>query len=450
VKRKNIGHWPCSLSKARLQFTELILSLCQCKIARENRGEHTAHNFTLARCFAVPYSQKSLANCRVFFVGACSFSTEHIPITMLAIATIKKAFAFALVLSQTVAPTQVGLRQTNSRELTFVCPVVPYTMKCYLQNVATLEAKALTPGVVLPYTVPTNAKYSIYCEPTPLLDPAFKLRFTWANKNRTEATAPLYMNGDDPVKKIINSVPELGVCGVVSIPVNIKIQDALDEVICINLDFLLKPVCPTKAPTKAPIAPTKAPVPPTKSPTFAPTKAPVKPPTKAPAKAPTKAPTKAPSASPTLPPVTKNPTKAPILLPAPTSPSSCIVEYACAQCGQILECYINADEGSAGYTATKTFLASNNFCSTSSKTTQCGSQQCSMQQGLKVYPAATTLIGDKTCPVSGFQCRGGAANGGPANIASWVTYSYDTCSKSLVCPDKCSSKVCDCTGAARK
>jgi hypothetical protein len=119
------------------------------------------------------------------------------------------------------------------------------------------------------------------------------------------------------------------------------------------------------------------------------------------------------------------------------------VDFACAKCGQVLECYIDAPTTSSEYNKTKTYIQSSKFCN-GFKTT-CGGQQCAMQQGLAVYPA--TII-DRQCPLLGtFQCKAGAGKGKGAGLSNWATYQYERCDRivSLECSEKCDSgKACGC------
>lgn len=117
------------------------------------------------------------------------------------------------------------------------------------------------------------------------------------------------------------------------------------------------------------------------------------------------------------------------------------IDFACAKCGQVLECYIDAQPNSIKYITTKAYIKSPAFCN--GFKTKCGGQQCAMQQGLVVYPAVSI---DRQCPImGGFQCKAGAGNGKGAGLSNWATYQYNTCAVDVECSEKCdSSKVCDC------
>jgi hypothetical protein len=117
------------------------------------------------------------------------------------------------------------------------------------------------------------------------------------------------------------------------------------------------------------------------------------------------------------------------------------VDFACAKCGQVLECYINAPQFSIEYSKTEAYIKGPAFCN-GFKTT-CGGQQCAMQQGLAVYPASRI---DRQCPILGtFQCKAGAGNGRGAGLSNWATYQYNTCAGDVDCSEKCDSgKACDC------
>jgi hypothetical protein len=182
-----------------------------------------------------------------------------------------------------------------------------------------------------------GSKHSVLCKPEPDLDPNFKvrvicisvscycedkinltiyfqIRFSWGSTSRTESTAPFYMAGDNPSVKSIGAVPELGVQGDSTVSVNIKVQDALEEVLCQSLDLNLMPKCPTNPATTVP---SKSPV--TSKPTDKPTDAPM---TIAPTNMPSTAPvTSAPTDKPTHAPTTRAPTHKPSNAPVTSEPT---------------------------------------------------------------------------------------------------------------------------------
>jgi len=74
------------------------------------------------------------------------------------------------------------------------------------------------------------------------------------------------------------------------------------------------------------------------------------------------------------------------------------VEFACAKCGQILECYVESGD----YYFAKDYITGGDFCYGSK--TACGGQPCGQKEGIVVYKASEA----DTCPkIGGFQCKGG-------------------------------------------
>ena len=123
------------------------------------------------------------------------------------------------------------------------------------------------------------------------------------------------------------------------------------------------------------------------------------------------------------------------------------VDFACAKCGQVLECYVEADYMSEEYHAAVDYIEGPAFCD--GFKTQCGGQQCGLEQGLTVYPIGRM---DQKCPVLyHFQCKAGAAGGKGAGLSNWATYHLSDCvgEKSLDCSEKCDddegSRKCGCT-----
>jgi len=131
----------------------------------------------------------------------------------------------------------------------------------------------------------------------------------------------------------------------------------------------------------------------------------------------------------------------------PTCPK--YADFMCAKCGQILECYVDAMDGSPEYSAAKDYILYGDFCG--GFKTECGGQQCAQKQGLEVYPASSA---DDSCPViGGFQCKGGAAKGKPAGLSNFATYRLQLkgdCSAAGYpqCSYKCDSGTCSCGGYA--
>jgi hypothetical protein len=118
-----------------------------------------------------------------------------------------------------------------------------------------------------------------------------------------------------------------------------------------------------------------------------------------------------------------------------------IVDFACAKCGQVLECYVDAPLGSDAYGSTEKHIQSTAFCD--GFKTKFGGQQCAMKQGLQVYHVSSIHT---TCPVLGeFQCRAGAGGGKGAGLSNWATYQYNSCESILHGSEKCDSgKTCGC------
>ena len=204
---------------------------------------------------------------------------------------------------------------------------------------------------------------------------------------------------------------------------------------------------PKPAPVTPPVrAPKPAPVTP---PVAAPKPAPVTPPVRAPVRAPKPAPVTPPVAAPKPAPVTP-PVRAPVQAPKPApvtppvaKPDAC-PEFACAKCGQILECYVEAEETSAEYLAAKKYIESSSFCN-GFKTT-CGGQQCAQSQGLVVYPVSKA---DPVCPkIGGFKCKAGNSLGNTigAGLSNWNTYKVcpGATKTTLSCDVKCESGKCGC------
>jgi hypothetical protein len=141
------------------------------------------------------------------------------------------------------------------------------------------------------------------------------------------------------------------------------------------------------------------------------------------------------------PPTPTHPTPTPPT-PTPPTPPCKNVDFACAKCGQILECYVDASYGSPEFMATKNYIEGKSFCDGSK--TKCGGQQCALQEGLKVYAAKDV---SKTCPVlGGFKCKAGDGGMGGAGLSNWATYRFNTCDdRKLLCSEKCDSgKQCTC------
>ena len=142
-----------------------------------------------------------------------------------------------------------------------------------------------------------------------------------------------------------------------------------------------------------------------------------------------------------LPPVPA-PKPAPVTSPV-AKPESC-PEFACAKCGEILECYVEAEETSAKYIAAKKYIESTSFCPGSK--TACGGQQCALSQGRVVYPVSKA---DPTCPkIGGFKCKAGNSLGTSigAGLSNWNTYKVcpGATKTSLSCDVKCERGTCGC------
>ena len=173
----------------------------------------------------------------------------------------------------------------------------------------------------------------------------------------------------------------------------------------------------------------------------APKPAPVTPPVPAPKPAPVTPPVPAPKPAPVMPPVPA-PKAAPVTPPV-AKPESC-PEFACAKCGQILECYVEAEETSSEYIAAKKYIESTSFCPGSK--TACGGQQCALSQGRVVYPVSKA---DPTCPkIGGFKCKAGNSLGNSigAGLSNWNTYKVcpGATKPSLSCDVKCERGTCGC------
>ena len=151
--------------------------------------------------------------------------------------------------------------------------------------------------------------------------------------------------------------------------------------------------------------------------------------------------------APVSPPVTP-----PVSLPAPVSPPvtppvakpELCPEFACAKCGQILECYVEAKKDSPEYAIAKKYIESTSFCP--GDKTACGGQQCSQKQGLVVYPVSEA---DPTCPtIGGFKCKAGNSVGNiiGAGLSNWNTYKVcpGDSKDSLSCDVKCEGGTCGC------
>ena len=151
----------------------------------------------------------------------------------------------------------------------------------------------------------------------------------------------------------------------------------------------------------------------------------------------------APVSPPVTPPVSLPAPVAPPVTPPVAKPESC-PEFACAKCGQILECYVEAKEDSPEYAIAKKYIQSTSFCP--GDKTACGGQQCSQKQGLVVYPVSEA---DPTCPtIGGFKCKAGNSVGNVigAGLSNWNTYKVcpgDT-KDSLSCDVKCEGGTCGC------
>eukprot|EP00178_Gracilaria_changii_P013760 TRINITY_DN3876_c0_g1_i1.p1 TRINITY_DN3876_c0_g1~~TRINITY_DN3876_c0_g1_i1.p1 ORF type:complete len:337 (+),score=34.38 TRINITY_DN3876_c0_g1_i1:868-1878(+) len=99
------------------------------------------------------------------------------------------------------------------------------------------------------------------------------------------------------------------------------------------------------------------------------------------------------------------------------------VNFDCAKCGQILECYVNSGFDELDAAICETVLDETQFCSTRSGRGTACLQQCSGRQGVQCIPGSSF----GSCPSmigSSPMCMGGAGRNGerPADLSNFASY----------------------------